>query len=131
MFLLSPIGGYDCVGFVMEFQRRYHYFLWQVYLPSGILVAISWLSFWIDVNAVPGRVALAITTLLTLETQFSSIQASLPPVSYLKAIDIWMFACMVSIYRELITRNIFFLWWVGRFNWILCIYGSDLDRLGK
>lgn len=46
-------------------------------------------SFWLDRTAVPARVTLGVTTLLTMTTQTSGINAKLPPVSYSKAIDIW------------------------------------------
>ena len=45
---------------------------------------VSWVSFWIDPNAVPGRVTLGVTTLLTLTTLASGVRQSLPPVSYIK-----------------------------------------------
>ena len=47
------------------------------------------MSFWLDPNAVPARVSLGVTTLLTMSTQTSGINAQLPPVSYTKAIDVW------------------------------------------
>jgi hypothetical protein len=49
-----------------------------------MLVIVSWLSFWLDANAVPARVSLGVTTLLTMATQTTGINNSLPPVSYTK-----------------------------------------------
>ena len=46
-------------------------------------------SFWLDPHAVPARVALGVTTLLTMSTQTASINSALPPVAYTKAIDVW------------------------------------------
>ena len=51
-----------------------------------MLVIVSWVSFWLDQNAIPARVSLGVTTLLTMSTQTSGINAQLPPVSYTKAI---------------------------------------------
>ncbi len=56
----------------------------QTYIPSSLIVAISWVSFWIDPNAVPARVTLSFTTLLTLTTQAAAIRMGLPAVSYAK-----------------------------------------------
>lgn len=39
---------------------------------------ISWFNFWLDVEAVPGRVSLSITTLLTLATQSGAARMALP-----------------------------------------------------
>ena len=44
----------------------------------------SWISFWLDVDAVPARVTLGVTTLLTTTAQHKTIKDDLPPVSYTK-----------------------------------------------
>ena len=41
-------------------------------------------NFWLDPKAVPARVALGVTTLLTMSTKTASISNSLPPVAYTK-----------------------------------------------
>ncbi|MCL4151404.1 UNVERIFIED_CONTAM: hypothetical protein GTU68_066211 [Idotea baltica] len=51
-----------------------------------IIVAISWVSFWLDPTAIPGRVTLGVTTLLTLTTLAAGIRQTLPPVSYVKVL---------------------------------------------
>uniref|UniRef100_A0A914Z9L0 Neurotransmitter-gated ion-channel transmembrane domain-containing protein n=1 Tax=Panagrolaimus superbus TaxID=310955 RepID=A0A914Z9L0_9BILA len=75
-------------------------------LPSfqlnKMLVIVSWVSFWLDRNAVPARVTLGVTTLLTITTQASGINAKLPPVSYVKAVDLWIGACMTFIFTALL-----------------------------
>ena len=38
----------------------------QSYLPSILIVAISWVSFWMDIDCVPARVTLGVITLLTV-----------------------------------------------------------------
>ena len=63
---------------------------------------MSWVSFWIKPDAVPARVTLCVTSLLTLSTQHAQSQKSLPPVSYIKAIDIFMSRYLVLL------LNIFF-----------------------
>jgi hypothetical protein len=47
---------------------------------------MSWISFWIRPEAVPARVTLGVTSLLTLHTQHANSQKALPPVSYIKVI---------------------------------------------
>lgn len=44
---------------------------------------------------------LGVTSLLTLSTQHAKSQASLPPVSYLKAVDAFMSVCTVFVFMAL------------------------------
>jgi anionic glutamate receptor len=73
----------------LTFKREFSYYLLTIYVPCCMLVIVSWVSFWLDPNAVPARVSLGVTTLLTMSTQTASINNSLPPVAYTKAIDVW------------------------------------------
>ncbi|VDD98023.1 unnamed protein product [Enterobius vermicularis] len=67
-----------------------------------MLVVVSWVSFWLDKDAVPARVSLGVTTLLTMTTQASGINAKLPPVSYIKAVDVWIGVCLGFIFGALL-----------------------------
>lgn len=75
---------------VFELRRRLGYHLFHTYIPSALIVVMSWMSFWIKPEAIPARITLGVTSLLTLATQNTQSQQSLPPVSYVKAIDVWM-----------------------------------------
>ena len=52
-------------------HRSIGFHLIQSYLPSILIVAISWVSFWMDVDCVPARVTLGVITLLTVSSQVS------------------------------------------------------------
>ena len=71
---------------MFKFKRRLGYYLFHTYVPTCLIVIMSWISFWIKPEAVPARVTLGVTSLLTLSTQHANSQKSLPPVSYIKAI---------------------------------------------
>ncbi|VDN06177.1 unnamed protein product [Thelazia callipaeda] len=95
-------GTYSCLRTVLELRRQFSYYLLQLYVPSFMLVIVSWVSFWLDRSAVPARVTLGVTTFLTMTTQASGINAKLPPVSYTKAIDVWIGACLTFIFGALL-----------------------------
>ncbi|KFM76903.1 Glycine receptor subunit alpha-2, partial [Stegodyphus mimosarum] len=67
-----------------------------------MIVSMSWVSFWLGVDAVPGRVALSVTSLLTLCTQVEQSKSQLPPVNYIKAMDIWLFVCIIMVFSTLV-----------------------------
>jgi hypothetical protein len=87
--LLSLSGEYSCLTVDLVFKRQFSYYLITIYVPGCMLVIVSWVSFWLDPHAVPARVSLGVTTLLTMSTQTGSINSALPPVAYTKAIDVW------------------------------------------
>ncbi|XP_015915386.3 glycine receptor subunit alpha-3 [Parasteatoda tepidariorum] len=74
----------------------------NTYTPSTLIVIMSWITFWLETDAVPARVALSVTSLLTLCTQVEHYRSQLPPVSYMKAMDIWLFVCIFVVFSTLV-----------------------------
>ncbi|KAL7073103.1 hypothetical protein ACQ4LE_007905 [Meloidogyne hapla] len=95
-------GTYSCLRTQLILRREFSYYLLQLYIPSCMLVIVSWVSFWLDKDSVPARVTLGVTTLLTMTTQSSGINSKLPPVSYTKAVDVWIGVCMAFIFGALL-----------------------------
>ncbi|CAL2029783.1 unnamed protein product [Caenorhabditis brenneri] len=102
IFLSIILGEYSCARVVLRLRREYSYYLIQLYIPCIMLVVVSWVSFWLDKDAVPARVSLGVTTLLTMTTQASGINSKLPPVSYIKAVDVWIGVCLAFIFGALL-----------------------------
>lgn len=69
----SLIGEYSCLKAEFHLQRSMGYHLVQSYLPTVLIVVISWVSFWLDVEAIPARITLGVTTLLTISSKVSVI----------------------------------------------------------
>ena len=84
LYTLSCLGNFTCLMVEFKFRRRLGYFMFHTYIPTCLIVMMSWISFWIKPEAVPARVTLGVTSLLTLSTQHANSQKSLPPVSYIK-----------------------------------------------
>ncbi|CAH1104744.1 unnamed protein product [Psylliodes chrysocephalus] len=94
-------GNFTCLEVVFVLKRRLGYYLFHTYIPTCLIVIMSWVSFWIKPEAAPARVTLGVTSLLTLSTQHAKSQAALPPVSYLKAVDGFMSVCTIFVFMAL------------------------------
>ena len=48
-------GNYSVAGFEMTLKRKVSHYIITCYLPSGMFVMVSWISFLIPPDVVPGR----------------------------------------------------------------------------
>ncbi|XP_069804111.1 gamma-aminobutyric acid receptor subunit delta isoform X1 [Dendropsophus ebraccatus] len=85
-----------------QLKRNRGMYIIQSYVPSILLVAMSWVSFWISQSAVPARVSLGITTVLTMTTLMVSARSSLPRASAIKALDVYFLICYVFVFAALV-----------------------------
>lgn len=108
---LSLIGNYSCLVAKFHLSRSVGFHMVQSYIPTILIVVISWVSFWMDVDAVPGRTTLGVTTLLTVSSKSAGLNAETPQVSYVKAIDVWMGACTAFIFAALIEFTVVNYMW--------------------
>lgn len=83
---LQLSGNFSCLLATIKLRRQIGYHFVQTYIPTMLIVVISWISFFIDPNAIPARISLSFTTLLTLSTMAAGVRVALPPVAYAKAI---------------------------------------------
>ena len=75
---------YDRIVLDVFLERPLGYFMWEVYMPATSIVVISWTSFWLERSAIPARVSLGVTTVLSITTLLSNSNDNLPPTAYPK-----------------------------------------------
>lgn len=97
-------GLYPCMKIDFMLKRDIGFYIIQLYVPSVLIVILSWVAFWISVDAIPARVTIGLLTVLTMTTQSTGSQQSnlLPRVSYIKAIDVWMLVCLIFVFASLL-----------------------------
>uniref|UniRef100_A0A663LJ76 GABA(C) receptor n=1 Tax=Athene cunicularia TaxID=194338 RepID=A0A663LJ76_ATHCN len=98
----SSTGWYNRLYINFTLRRHIFFFLLQTYFPATLMVILSWVSFWIDHRAVPARVSLGITTVLTMSTIITGVNASMPRVSYIKAVDIYLWVSFVFVFLSVL-----------------------------
>ncbi|KAG9482272.1 hypothetical protein GDO78_011129 [Eleutherodactylus coqui] len=95
-------GQFPRLTFRIQLKRNRGMYIIQSYVPSILLVVMSWVSFWISQSAVPARVSLGITTVLTMTTLMDCARSSLPRASAIKALDIYFLICYVFVFAALV-----------------------------
>ncbi|KAI1286411.1 Gamma-aminobutyric acid receptor subunit beta [Halotydeus destructor] len=119
-------GNYSRLICDIQFARSMGYYLIQIYIPASLIVIISWVSFWLHRNATPARVALGVTTVLTMTTLMSSTNSQLPKISYIKSIDVFLGTCFVMVFASLLEYAT-----VGYLGKRIAMQKSRLDQLTK
>ncbi|XP_055007031.1 gamma-aminobutyric acid receptor subunit rho-3-like [Boleophthalmus pectinirostris] len=98
----SSTGWYNRLFINFLLRRHIFFFMLQTYFPTMLMVVLSWVSFWIDRRAVPARVSLGITTVLTMSTIITGVSSSMPQVSYVKAVDIYLWVSFLFVFLSVI-----------------------------
>lgn len=73
---------YPCVQGYITFTRNYGVYMIQLFVPTSAVVSITWISFWMSPESVPGRVGICATGVLTIFTQIFFMGLQLPQVSF-------------------------------------------------
>ncbi|XP_074483522.1 gamma-aminobutyric acid receptor subunit gamma-3-like isoform X3 [Sebastes fasciatus] len=100
--LKTTAGDYVVMSVHFDLSRRMGYFTIQTYIPCILTVVLSWVSFWIKSDATPARTALGITTVLTMTTLSTVARNSLPRVSYVTAMDLFVTVCFLFVFAAMI-----------------------------
>uniref|UniRef100_A0A3Q3LFP4 Gamma-aminobutyric acid type A receptor subunit gamma3 n=1 Tax=Mastacembelus armatus TaxID=205130 RepID=A0A3Q3LFP4_9TELE len=100
--LTTTAGDYVLMTVYFDLSRRMGYFTIQTYIPCILTVVLSWVSFWIKSDATPARTALGITTVLTMTTLSTVARNSLPRVSYVTAMDLFVTVCFLFVFAAMI-----------------------------
>ncbi|XP_039750127.1 glutamate-gated chloride channel isoform X31 [Pararge aegeria] len=95
-------GNYSCLEVDLIFTRDRSFYFTTVFIPGIILVTSSFITFWLEWNAVPARVMIGVTTMLNFFTTSNGFRSTLPVVSNLTAMNVWDGVCMCFIYASLL-----------------------------
>ncbi len=95
------MGNFSITGVEIRLDRHYLKYLYVYYLPSGLFVVVSWASFLIPPEVVPGRMAMLITLFLVLINIFNTVTTNSPNVEGMTAIAAWMIVCILFVFAAL------------------------------
>ncbi|XP_049789238.1 glycine receptor subunit alpha-4-like [Schistocerca nitens] len=95
-------GNHSTARMHITMSRELRSYLLETYLPSSLFVIMSWGSFVVIPDMVPGRMVLLVTTLLSLVTMFDTVRNNSPPALELKCIEVWLISCTLFVFFALI-----------------------------
>ena len=93
---------YNAQGTDFLLRRKISGMILHLYFPSLFITLGSMMSLYIPCDLHPARMALSVTTCLSMVTFFKGSQESWPKTSYIKAIGIWAAFCYSIVFFCLI-----------------------------
>ena len=94
-------------GYLLEFdaKRFVGYYRTKIIMPLLLIVAMSWLVFWIDPELAGPQISLAVTSVLTLIAYRFMVGSMLPKISYLTRMDWFTSASTVLVFLTLVEAT--------------------------
>lgn len=96
---VAPVSGFQLV---IHADRNVLYYVIKIIIPLLLIVAMSWLVFWIDPKESGSQISVAITTMLTLIAYRFSIGELVPKVSYLTRLDYFILGSTLMVFLTLV-----------------------------
>jgi len=85
-------AGRGISGYELAFDGRRHIGFWagKAFISVAIIIAMSWVVFWIDPKYIAPRLSVAVTSMLTLIAYRFLLDGLLPRLSYLTRMDYFL-----------------------------------------
>ena len=92
-------GGREISGYVLAFDGHRYLGFWagKALISVSIIVAMSWIVFWIDPKYVAPRLSVTITSMLTLIAYRFVLESALPRLSYLTRMDYFLIGATLLV----------------------------------
>jgi hypothetical protein len=88
--------------FGVDVKRYYSFFILKVIFPLMLIVAMSWLVFWIDPSLAASQISVSVTAMLTMIAYRFAIGGMLPRLPFLTHMDYFVMASTVVVFLCLI-----------------------------
>ena len=99
----SEEKGQPSFTFTLTAKRIASYYVIYIILPLILIVAMSWMVFWVDPTQTGTRISVAITSMLTLIAYRFAVAGDLPHVSYLTRMDLLMVCSTALVFSTLVA----------------------------
>jgi hypothetical protein len=86
--------------------RHTGYYVFKVVIPLALIVAMSWLVFWLDPKQFAPQVSIAMLSMLSLIAYQFALAGLLPRISYLTRVDTFLLGSTVLVFLALLQAVI-------------------------
>lgn len=101
----DPLGGAmtdASFAFIFEAKRHTGYFIFKIIIPLALIVAMSWVVFWIDPTDSGTQIGVSTTAILALVAYRFVVGGLVPNVSYLTRMDHFIFGSTLLVFASLV-----------------------------
>ena len=101
----SPLGrAYGRASFALSFTAKRHgdHYVVKIILPMILIVAMSWIVFWVDPKESATQIGVATTSMLTLIAYRFAVGGMVPTVPYLTRMDIFILFSTILVFMALL-----------------------------
>jgi hypothetical protein len=101
----TPIELIHTAGFAFRFEveRYVTYYIWQLILPLGVVVVMSWAAFWVGRENVGVRIGVATSSILTMIAHRFVLASLLPRLPYMTRMDYFTVGSTLLVFMALVT----------------------------
>ena len=93
-----PTGAWEYCGFEVQLDRVRDKYISGSYIPSCFFVILSWLSFIIKPDAIPGRMMLLLNTFLILVLLINDVKEAAPDSNNFNEMDLYLAICTFHVF---------------------------------
>ncbi len=92
--------------YVIQVKRQTAFYVWKVFLPLCMIVAVTWSVFWIDPKQLGIQTSIGTLMMLNLIAFLFSLQNILPKVSYLTRMDVFVYTSLTFVFLAFVEALI-------------------------
>ena len=91
----------DSLVFHLDVKRYYSFFILKVIFPLMLIVAMSWLVFWIDPSMAASQISVSVTAMLTMIAYRFAIGGMVPKLPFMTHMDYFVMASTILVFLSL------------------------------
>ena len=95
----------NMVNMAMKLKRKIAVELFTTYLPTTLLLLITFVTILFDKGLFADAIAVNLTIMLVMTTIFTSKIQELPPTSDMKMLDVWLIFALLIPFLEVVIRT--------------------------